>query len=108
MKDQHSKKAHESAAQIACEAAGAIRTVAALTREDECCRSYSKSLEQPLRNASRAAFWSGLIYGLAQATTFWVLALIFWFGSRLVSTLEIGPFAFFVALMVQLLSCSRH
>ena len=100
MKDQHSKKAHEAAAQLACEAAGAIRTVAALTREDECCETYSKSLEQPLRDATRAAFRSGIIYGLAQATTFWVISLIFWYGSQLVSRFEIAPFNFFVALMV--------
>ena len=103
MNDNSNKKAHEEAAHIACEAAGSIRTVAALTREDDCCKSFSKSLEGPLKNASRAALRSGLLYGLAQGTTFWVISLIFWYGSRLVSRLEFTPFQFFIALMVSFL-----
>ena len=100
MKDEKNKKAHAKAAQLACEAAGAIRTIAALTREDQCRDEYSKSLEEPLRNSNRAAFRGGIIYGLAQATTFWVIALIFWYGAQLVSKLEIDLLDFFVSLMV--------
>ena len=32
--------------------------------------------------------------------TFFVIALIFWYGSRLVAALEISTFHFFIALMV--------
>jgi ATP-binding cassette subfamily B (MDR/TAP) protein 1 len=101
MRDEKNKKAHEHSAQLACEAAGSIRTVAALTREDDCCNSYSESLEEPLKNARRAALRSGVLYGLAQAMGFWVISLIFWYGARLVSTFEYTPFEFFVALMVR-------
>ena len=51
LKDQANKKA----AQLACEAAGSIRTAAALTREDECLRLYSENLEEPLRKSNRTA-----------------------------------------------------
>lgn len=40
LKDAKTKKAHEQSAQLACEAAGAIRTVAALTREDHAWNVY--------------------------------------------------------------------
>jgi ATP-binding cassette, subfamily B (MDR/TAP), member 1 len=98
LKDQKNKKAHEASAQLACEAAGAIRTVASLTREDDCLRLYSESLEGPLQESNRTAVWSNLLFAITQAMSFFVIALVFWYGSRLISTLEFGTYAFFVAL----------
>lgn len=100
LKDQSNKKAHASSAQLACEAAGAIRTVASLGREEDCCRQYSISLEEPLRRSYRSGLLSTLIYSLSQSMGFFVIALIFWYGSLLVSRLELGMFNFFVSLMV--------
>jgi len=100
LKDQKNKKAHEDSAQIACEAAGAIRTVASLTREDDCLRQYSESLEEPLRKSTKSAIWSNLLYSISQAMSFWVISLIFWYGARLVSFREFNTFDFFVALIV--------
>lgn len=105
MKDQGNKKAHEASAQVACEAAAAIRTVAALTREDDCCALYSESLEEPLRKSNRSAIWSNLLYSFTQGLSFLVISLVFWYGSVLVSRLEFGTFQFFVGLMV---SCCFH
>jgi len=99
MKDQTNKKSHAASAQLACEAAGAIRTVASLTREDNCLELYSQSLEEPLRRSNRSAVWSNLLFAFSQSVSFFVIALVFWYGSRLVSTFEIGNYAFFVALM---------
>ncbi|KAF8957257.1 multidrug resistance protein 1 [Flammula alnicola] len=99
LKDQVNKKAHEDSAQLACEAAGSIRTVAALTREDDCLRLYSESLEGPLRKSNRTAIWSNMLYAFSQSLTFFVIALIFWFGATLVSRLEASTFQFFIGLM---------
>ncbi|KAI0643098.1 P-loop containing nucleoside triphosphate hydrolase protein [Trametes meyenii] len=99
LKDQQNKKAHEDSAQLACEAAGAIRTVASLTREDDCCRLYSESLEEPLRRSNRTAIYSNGIFSLSQAMTFFVIALVFWFGSRLVADFKRSTFQFFIGLM---------
>ncbi|KAI0350350.1 P-loop containing nucleoside triphosphate hydrolase protein [Trametes cingulata] len=99
LKDQQNKKAHEASAQLACEAAGAIRTVASLTREDDCCRLYSESLEEPLRRSNRTAIYSNAIFSLSQSMTFWVIALVFWYGSRLVADLKRSTFQFFIGLM---------
>ncbi|KAF8957254.1 P-loop containing nucleoside triphosphate hydrolase protein [Flammula alnicola] len=99
LKDQANKKAHEDSAQLACEAAGSIRTVAALTREDDCLRLYSESLEEPLRKSNRTAITSNMLYALSQSMVFFVIALIFWFGATLVSRQEATTFEFFVGLM---------
>ncbi|EIW81034.1 P-loop containing nucleoside triphosphate hydrolase protein [Coniophora puteana RWD-64-598 SS2] len=99
MKDQTNKASHEGSAQMACEAAGSIRTVASLTREDDCLRLYSESLEGPLRQSNRTALWSNMLYALSQSMGFFVISLVFWYGATLVSRLEIDTTAFFIALM---------
>ena len=100
LKDQANKKAHEDSAQLACEAAGSIRTVAALTREDDCLRLYSESLEEPLRKSNRTAIWSNLLFSFTQSLVFFVIALIFWYGAVLVSKRQATTMQFFVGLMV--------
>lgn len=69
MKDQTNKKAHAASAQMACEAAGAIRTVASLTREDDCLELYSQSLEEPLRQSNRSAVWSNMMFAFSQSVS---------------------------------------
>ncbi|KAI6118155.1 P-loop containing nucleoside triphosphate hydrolase protein [Pisolithus sp. B1] len=89
----------KSSAKLACEATGAIRTVASLTREDDCFNVYSGSLEEPLRNSNRDAVWSNLVYAFSQSSTLWVVALVFWYGSGLVADLELSTTNFFTVLM---------
>ena len=103
LKDQTNKAAHESSAQLACEAAAAIRTVASLTREDECLALYADSLAEPLRRSNRTAIYSNLLYSLSQAMVFFVIALVFWYGSRLVASTEYTTKQFFICLMVRAL-----
>jgi ATP-binding cassette subfamily B (MDR/TAP) protein 1 len=102
LKDKKNKEAHEGSAQIACEAVAAIRTVASLTREEDCLNIYSRSLEGPLRKNTRTAFWGNMLFSLSQSMSFWAIALVFWYGSTLVSRLEISTQSFFIALMVWL------
>ncbi|KDQ62305.1 hypothetical protein JAAARDRAFT_54276 [Jaapia argillacea MUCL 33604] len=99
LKDQINKKTHEASAQLACEAAAAIRTVASLTREQDCCDIYSESLEAPLRQSNRTSIFSNGFYALSQSMSFFVIALVFWYGSVLVSRLEYTTLQFFVCLM---------
>ncbi|KAJ7020066.1 P-loop containing nucleoside triphosphate hydrolase protein [Mycena alexandri] len=98
LKDKAMEAAHADSAQVACEAAGSIRTVAALTGEDYCCSRYNNSLVPPLEDARRAAWRSALLYALSQTTVYWVISLIFWYGSILVSRQEITTFQFFITL----------
>ena len=89
-------------AELACEAVASIRTVASLTREVDCCKSYGKLLEEPLLRSTRTALWSNMAFALSQSMSYFVVALVFWYGSRLVSTFEVSTFQFFVALMVSI------
>lgn len=77
LKDEKNKKSHAQSAQMACEAAAALRTVAALTREDDCLRIYSEYLDEPERITNRSAIWSTAFYAFSQSLAFWVIALIF-------------------------------
>ena len=101
LKDQVNKKLHDESAQVACEAAASIRTVASLVREDDCCDIYSKSLEGPLRTSNRTAIYSTGLFALTQSMAFWVISLIFWYGSRLVASREYNTTQFFICLMVR-------
>ncbi|KAG2073837.1 P-loop containing nucleoside triphosphate hydrolase protein [Suillus decipiens] len=104
LKDQRNKKAQEDSAQIACEAAAAIRTVASLTREEHCLDIYRRSLEGPIRKSTRTALWSNLLYAFSQGTGFWVTALVVWYGATLVSRLELSTQSFFIALVTTVFS----
>lgn len=100
MKDEQNKAAHESSAQVACEAAGAIRTVISLTRENDCGNNYSKSLEEPLRRSIRTAIYSNLLYAASRACISFATALVFWVGARDVADQKYGTTAFFVSFFV--------
>ena len=99
-KDQRNKNAHEESAQLACEAAGAIRTVASLTCEDDCLELYSKTLEKPLRELSRTALWSNMLFSLSRSLAFFIIALTSWY-KRLVSYGEFTFKELFTCLMVR-------
>ena len=105
LKDQRNKAAHESSARLACEAAASIRTIASLTREEDCLRIYSKSLDEPLKQSGWSATWSHLLYAFSQSVSLYAIALVFWYGSQLVSRLELSITNFFVSLMVR---CLRY
>lgn len=99
LKDDHVKESHAESAQLACEAATAIRTVAALTREDECYDAYCRELDGPQRASNRVAIIAACLFGICQALLFWVLALVFWWGVKQVAEGTVTAEAFFVALM---------
>lgn len=98
LKDAQNKKIHASSAHLASEAAGSIRTVAALTREDDCNAIYSRSLEEPLRNNNRTAIKSQALYALSQGLSFWVIALVFWVGAQWIASGRYDTQQFFTVL----------
>lgn len=102
LKDQKNRKAYNQSAQFACEAAGSIRTVAALTRENDCLDIYSEYLAVPLRQSKKHSLGSHLLYAFTSALQFFIIALIFSYGANLVSHMEYNTFQFFVSLMVSL------
>jgi ATP-binding cassette subfamily B (MDR/TAP) protein 1 len=106
----------------ACEAAGAIRTVASLTREADCCRLYSNELEVPQKRSNKTAVWGNGVYAFTQSLNYWVIGLIFWYGSTqiiaglsiqnfFVALIAVRPFSFFFFFSFfrsHTLSCTDH
>jgi len=98
LKDVKIKKAHEGAAQRACEAANSIRTVASLTRETACLDIYKEELKEPGRVIRNTAFVSNILYSISQALAFPVIALAFWYGAKLMLQGEYSSGSFFTIL----------
>ncbi len=99
LKDTKVKKAHSKSTQMACEAAGSIRTVASLTREDDCCALYTALLAEPLRQSNRTAVYSNAYYSASQGLTFLVLGLVFWYGSHQLVDGALTTETFFISLI---------
>ncbi|GAA99245.1 uncharacterized protein L969DRAFT_93707 [Mixia osmundae IAM 14324] len=96
-RDAKIKVVHEESAQIACEAAASLRTVAALTREADCVRIYSEALRKPQEYTNRQSLNSNIVYGISQALSYFVIALIFWYGSHLLVDDGLSTRSFYVA-----------
>lgn len=99
LKDAKNKKAYEQSAQLACEASAAIRTVASLTREDDCVDIYSKSLQIPQQLSNRTAFLANAYYSGAQSLSFFVIGLIFYYGSHQLVAGQLTTTGFFVTMI---------
>ncbi|TIA91996.1 hypothetical protein E3P99_00799 [Wallemia hederae] len=99
LKDKRTKAAYERSSQYACEGAASIRTVASLTREDQISQFYHDTLSEPYEQSVRSAIFSSALFALGQTFTFWVLALVFWYGSRQLTSLEVDVQGFYVTLM---------
>ncbi|KOS19776.1 Leptomycin B resistance protein pmd1 [Escovopsis weberi] len=96
---RRSKAAYAKSASFASEAISAIRTVAALTREDDVLQLYHESLEKQQSASLRAILKSSTLYAGSQSLTFLVLALGFWYGGTLIGKGEYNMFEFFFCFM---------
>lgn len=77
------KAYYEASAQIACEAVGAIRTIAALTREKNVLEMYCHELEVPIAIGVHHAIYSTVWFAISQSLSFLVNAVAFYFGTYL-------------------------
>ncbi|KXN72413.1 P-loop containing nucleoside triphosphate hydrolase protein [Conidiobolus coronatus NRRL 28638] len=104
------QSAYAKSAEMACEATNALRTVAALTKEDQVATNYSALLLPPLHAGYRNAFISTIAFAAAQSINFLVNALAFWYGGKLVSDGEYTMqqmFTIFMAVIVGASNASR-
>jgi ATP-binding cassette subfamily B (MDR/TAP) protein 1 len=90
------KKSYEASASYACEATSAIRTVAALTREDDVLVHYQEALASQAKKSLRSVIRSSTLYAASQSLTFLCMALGFWYGGTLLVKGEYGLFQFFL------------
>ncbi|KAL2338871.1 hypothetical protein Fmac_013317 [Flemingia macrophylla] len=78
------KKLYEEATQVASDAVGNIRTVAAFCAEDKVMELYQKKCLGPIKTGIRQGLVSGAGFGLSLFLLFSVYACSFYAGARLV------------------------
>lgn len=103
MNDNNEARFSDSAS-LAVEAVSAIRTVSSLTLESDLLIEYSQTLRGILRRSMKTLITATTIHAFAQSVDFLVMALGFWYGSRLMSSLEYSTEQFFVVFMGVLLA----
>ncbi|KAI1072254.1 hypothetical protein LB507_003198 [Fusarium sp. FIESC RH6] len=96
---RRSKAAYDSSASYASEAISAIRTVAALTREQDVLQQYRNSLAVQQRKSLFSVLKSSALYAASQSLLFACFALGFWYGGTLIGKLEYTMFQFFLCFM---------
>lgn len=96
---RRSKAAYSSSATYASEAISAIRTVAALTREEDVLAQYKESLAIQQRSSLISVVKSSALYAASQSLLFGCLALGFWYGGTLIAKFEYTMFQFFLCFM---------
>ncbi|WVQ85990.1 hypothetical protein IAT38_008158 [Cryptococcus sp. DSM 104549] len=98
LKDQRMKKLHAASAHLASEAAGAVRTVASLTREEDVGRIYSEALKGPMQLNFRTSIKSQALYAASQGLTFCIIALVFYIGALWIISGRYGTADFYTVL----------
>ncbi|ORX80635.1 multidrug resistance protein MDR [Basidiobolus meristosporus CBS 931.73] len=93
------KAIYEKSAQLACEAASSIRTVASLTREQDVSHAYHVRLEEPHKACKKNAFVTSLIFAGSQSVIYLINCLAFWYGGKLFAEGKYTEEQFFVVLM---------
>ncbi|KAJ9076430.1 hypothetical protein DSO57_1026357 [Entomophthora muscae] len=104
---ENNKKAYARSAEVACEATAAVRTVAALTKEESVIQTYSDEMRGPLQASFRNAFLASLAYAGAQSINFLINAMGFWYGATLFRQGEFSFGDFFVVLISLVVGCSN-
>ena len=85
-----------SSAGLATEAVTSIRTISMLTHEASILREYSEALEDIVADVVRNFAVTLIPYAFSQSVDFLVMALGFWYGSRLIASGEYSVTQFFV------------
>ena len=83
-------------ASLASESVLAIKTVSSLTLEPLIMKKYSDLLGGIVKRSVRSLQWNLWLYSLSQSLEFLVMALGFWYGSRLVSRGEYTITQFYI------------
>ena len=92
------RAAYAKASQSACDAIVNIRTVKSLNIEGVVVVSYMKSIDVPYRLGIKSAVVSSVAFGFAQSLGFWIYAIAFYAGYRLVIDNLLAPNDLFTVL----------
>ncbi|KAI0096432.1 ABC transporter-like protein [Nemania sp. FL0031] len=83
-------------AKFATESVGAIRTVTALTLEDQICQRYEKLLQNHVKEAFRRARFATLIFSASDSLPLLAMAFVLWYGGTLLISGEYMTFNYLV------------
>ncbi|KAF7555940.1 hypothetical protein G7Z17_g1838 [Cylindrodendrum hubeiense] len=97
--DGYMNEAFSQSASIASENILALRTVLSLAIEDRVVKRYTDELDNAIRHCTPFLFHMMIWFSLTQCMEHFVLALGFWWGSKLVSDGEITFYQFMVSFM---------
>lgn len=81
---------------LASEAVTSIRTVASLTQEGDILDEFSQMLGKIVVRSTRKILWTMLWFSVSQSLDFLIMALGFWYGSRLLISGEYTATQFYV------------
>ncbi|KAJ4259744.1 hypothetical protein NW762_007675 [Fusarium torreyae] len=96
--DSNEVRFRESAS-LASEAVSALRTVASLTAESDFIHEYSETLSSIVIKSIKSLSVAMVAYAFSQSVEFLVMALGFWYGSRLMASGEYTAEQFFLIFM---------
>lgn len=88
-----------TSASLASETVTAIRAVSSLAIEQNVLRRYTSELDQAINRSRSPLFQIMIWFSLTQSIEYLILALGFWYGSKLVSENQITLYQFFVSFM---------
>ncbi|KAI0431410.1 multidrug/pheromone exporter, ABC superfamily [Xylaria sp. FL1042] len=102
--DEKHRKAFEKSVGISVEAVNSIKTVAALSLEQEILGTYQRSLEVPRKEVTRSIIWSNCFLALSMSISNLLYALIYWWGSKQIVSGMYTQAQFFIVLVSLLVS----
>ncbi|KAF2193544.1 leptomycin B resistance protein pmd1 [Zopfia rhizophila CBS 207.26] len=89
---------------ITVEAVNSIRTVAALSLEDEILQTYRRSLRAPRKEMAAASAYSNIWLAIANSTGNMIYAFAYWWGAKQILEGKYTQTQFFIILVAMLVS----
>ncbi|KAI0845095.1 putative ABC transporter [Daldinia vernicosa] len=98
------EKAFAKSVSITVEAVNSIKTVAALSLEQEVLGTYRRSLSAPRNEMTRSSLWANLFLAIAFSMSNLIYAFIYWWGAKQIIESHYTQVEFFIVLMALLVS----
>ncbi|KAI7342934.1 multidrug resistance-like protein [Hortaea werneckii] len=102
--DNRRRSAYRSATGFAVQVCQSRRTVAVYGLEDRVLEKYHNMLRLPFKKSQVFTAWSNILLAASFAITYFVYALAYWWGSKLVRRGEYSGLEFFIVLPALLFS----
>jgi len=96
---ERGRRVYEGSGAMAAQFTSAVRTVQSLSREDDVSDKYSAAIVAQIHSSRFAVVRSGILFGLSQGLTPWVIALIFWWGSTCLRKGQVEVLGYYVVFM---------